>query len=428
MTSGRPVVRRILVLSPRFVPTDAVDLHRIRSNIAYYRQLGWQPTVLAVRPELCGRPVLHELAMTVPDDLDIRHVGAMPVAIARRLGVSALGIRAFCHLLIAGLRILRQGRFDLVYVTTTEFLTMPLAAIWRRMTGVPFVLDFQDPWASDYAGAGTADFAPAKYGIMRRIHRILERLTVPSAAGLVAVSGAYVATLHRRYPALAARPSGIVPFGFNPRDLAVAASVCPAPARPADGMTGVYAGRVGGALSAAAGRLLEVLRAGLADDPGFFGRLRLDFVGTAYQGDRPEIAPKADAMGLSALVRERPRREPYLAVLAAQASAGFIVILGSDAGGYVPSKLAAVLSCRRPIVAFAGRDPEIERVLSPLPTAIVLPDRILDPVATARRLRDFLSETARDFAPQEKAALAFRAESMAAREVEIFDRAVAAAG
>ncbi|MEC9344703.1 MAG: glycosyltransferase [Pseudomonadota bacterium] len=435
MTDGRPIVRRVLVLSPRFVPTDSVDLHRIRANIGHYREFGWEPTVLAVQPDLCGRPVLPELARTVPADLDVRHCGAVPLRLAGRLGVTALGIRAFFHMLFAGLRLLRRERFDLVYVTTTEFLAMPLAAIWRRLTGVPFVLDFQDPWASDYEGAGTGDFVAWKYRLMRRIHAVLERWTARGAAGIIAVSPAYVDVLRRRYPALRDRPCAVIPFGFPLADFdaadesgRIAPAVGSALAEAEPGLAGGYFGRIGSDMESALDRMFAVLRAGRDVAPETFGNMRICLVGTSYQpgpGARGAIGQRIVDQGLSGLLSEQPERIPYLDALRSLRALDFVLVLGSDDPAYVPSKLAQTLAAGRRIIAFAGSNPAIGQVLDQVPTALVIPADLADVEAIARRLHLFLTTAAGSFEAQEAKARMYGAAFMAAREVEVFDSAIA---
>jgi hypothetical protein len=45
-------VRNLLVMSPRFPPKNAPDMHRVHS-LPHYRRFGWHPTVLAITSETC---------------------------------------------------------------------------------------------------------------------------------------------------------------------------------------------------------------------------------------------------------------------------------------------------------------------------------------------------------------------------------------
>src|SRR5690606_12438022 len=88
-------------------------------------------------------------------------------------------------------------------------------------TGVPFVLDMQDPWLADYRPAA----ATAKWRLARAMHARLEPFTMRAVDGLVAVSDAYLRTLRRRYPWISEDACATIPFGASASDFAAAAEL-----------------------------------------------------------------------------------------------------------------------------------------------------------------------------------------------------------
>ncbi len=119
--------------------------------LPYLRELGWEATVLATKPsEIDGLPREEMLERTVPDNVEVVRTGAIPLALASRIGMRTLGLRAYPHMARAGANLLRAGRFDLVFFSTTQFTVMALGPRWFKKFGVPYVLDFQDPWLSTY--------------------------------------------------------------------------------------------------------------------------------------------------------------------------------------------------------------------------------------------------------------------------------------
>ena len=194
-------MRRVLVVSPHFPPTDAVDMHRVRMTVGHYRDNGWEPVVLCVRAQDAGRLTDERLARTVPADVEVHAIPAPPP----RPGLSAIGLRAWRQLLGAGAGLLAARKFDLVFISTTAFPVMALGRAWLPRFGVPYVLDFQDPWATfpDSAKARPG----LRHGLMRRLHRYGEAWTLPQAGGLMATSQAYIDLLQGAYPALRDRPS-----------------------------------------------------------------------------------------------------------------------------------------------------------------------------------------------------------------------------
>src|ERR1700721_1071767 len=94
-------MREVLIVSPRFPPINAADVHRVRTSLAYYRRFGW------------------------------------------------LSYRSLLPLYRAGSRLFRERRYDVVFFSTTVFMSFVLGRLWKRRFGCKIVYDFQDPWYSD---------------------------------------------------------------------------------------------------------------------------------------------------------------------------------------------------------------------------------------------------------------------------------------
>jgi hypothetical protein len=349
-------LRRLLIVAPHFPPVNAPDMHRVRMSLPHYRSFGWDPTVLTVDALRQPEPTDALLARTIPSDISVVRTGALPVALTRIFGIGNVAIRAYAQLRAAGLRIIREAQIDLVFFSTTMFLCMPLGRVWRRITSTPFVLDLQDPWASDYE---LGDGASLKYGLARRVHGRLEPWTMKRASGVISVSPAYIETIRRRYQWIAEDACATIPFGVALDDFAHAARVEPAIAREPSRLTGVYVGAGGPAMATslrilfAAVAKLHVLDAALAE------KLRLAFIGTDYapagQG-RKTVAPLAIQAGVGSQVTEQTDRIAYFAALQTMRAADFILVVGSDDAQYTASKAAPCLASGRPIVAILHAD------------------------------------------------------------------------
>ena len=114
--------------------------------LPYLRDHGWEPTMVCVEDPSETRNRDERLAFNIPagtEILRIRCPRAWP-------GFGSLGLRSYGSLRKAGEHWIGENRPDLVYLTTTEFDLFRLGPAWRRKTGVPYVLDYQDPWVTDY--------------------------------------------------------------------------------------------------------------------------------------------------------------------------------------------------------------------------------------------------------------------------------------
>ena len=353
-------MKRILVVSPRFPPSNAADMHRVRQSLPYFRRLGWEPTVLSVEARLCEMPLDPWLETTVPAGTRVVHTGAADVRTTRRFGIGSFDVRVLPYLARSGSRLLATEPFDLVFFSTTAFLVMRLGPYWRRRFGVPYVLDMQDPWLSDYydrPGAPPPPGGRLKHGVAHWLARACEPATMRAAAHVVSVSPAYPAMLRRRYPEMDAERFTVLPFGAPEADVERLRQL-PVPQDifdPADGFQHwVYVGRAGGDMELSLTALFTALARARQAEPDVYDRVRLHFVGTDYAPagrERETVAPLAAACGVGDLVRERPLRVPYAEALQAMLDADALLMPGSDDPGYTASKLYPTILARKPLLA-----------------------------------------------------------------------------
>ena len=361
--------RRLLIVSPHFPPTNAPDAHRVRLSLRYYREFGWEPIVLAVNPafvEGTQEPLLLE---TIPSDVTVRRVAAVPVRWTKSLGFGALGLRAFPFLYQGGVSIIRQESPDLIFISTTMFHVMALGRLWKRKFAIPFVLDMQDPWVNEYVDRESAIRRGIKHRAAAGIHRVLEPWTMRSVDGLVAVSEAYHVELRRRYRWIPETSCLTLPFGASADDYDAAAKsqVENQFFAAGDGLIhGVYAGCLGIAMRFSCTVICHALRLGLDEFPDLFRRVQLHFVGTDYApGNRARetIRPIARELGVEAFVQEQPQRVPYFSALNLLTKADFLLVPGSADSTYTASKLYPYILARRPMLAVFHENSSVVRAL-----------------------------------------------------------------
>ena len=215
-------MKRVLIVSPHFPPVNAADMHRVRVSLPHFASFGWKPYVLSVAADCQDMPLEPRLRETLPADLDVAFTNALPARWTRPFGIGSVGLRAFAHLYREGARIIARESIDLVFFSTTVFPVMALGRLWKRRFGVPYLLDIQDAWLSEYYDDKPAAARPPKYAFARALHATLEPFTMRTVDGLIAVSAAYLATLRRRYPWITEEMCRTVPFGASADDFAVA--------------------------------------------------------------------------------------------------------------------------------------------------------------------------------------------------------------
>src|ERR1700761_2530262 len=237
---------RVLIVVSSYRPAMLADMQRARVLAWELPALGWDVEILTPAPREVRQDAIEPDADGFfAKDTRVHEVRAWLSALfwpfTSRSGSWRMALPMFWH----GRRLLASGRFDLVYFSTTAFIFLAWGNRWRRRFGVPYVIDLQDPWlmpADRYRGRGW------KARLSGWLDPCLEKAAVRHAAGLIAVSEGYIATLKRRYhrqsPSwLQTGRHAVIPFAADERDLSEAARRH-SPSRAANGNTLVlhYAG------------------------------------------------------------------------------------------------------------------------------------------------------------------------------------------
>lgn len=433
-------LRRLLVVSPAFPPMNAPDLQRARMSLPYYREYGWEPIVLTVDPDVQDGSREEALLSTVPSDIKIHRCGALSLKWSRRLGIGNLGLRAWIPLLFAGARIIRREKIELVFLTNTQFVTFILGRIWLWWLGVPYVIDLQDPWRTDYYERLGSRRPPGgwKYQLARAQAWLLEGWSFRRMGGLMSVSRHYLNDLNKRYAWFARVPTAVIRFGASETDLAMARALKQSdyspPAR-ADTLRFVYTGAAGPIMPHA----LRVLFGGLdlfrQRQPDLAAKLQFDFLGTSYAPPglgKITVKPIAEEFGLGSQVTEIPHRLGHLECLRLQAEADVLLLLGSSDLAYSPSKIYPYFLSERPILSIVFQDSYLESIIRELSCASVISFKEDGPKTGAHEqlcqffqfaLAGFppgsLPERNREFFQKE-----FLARTLTGRQCDLFQRAM----
>ncbi len=373
MTPIRPL-RRVLIISPSFPPLNTPDMQRARMSLPHYRNYGWDPIVLTVdqADQDCARE--EALLSTIPNHIAIHHCGAFSQKWTRLLGIHNLGLRSWLFFFFVGRRLILRKKIDLVFITNTQFVTFSLGRIWKFLLGVPYVIDLQDPWRTDYYERANSRRPPGgwKYQFARLQAWLLEGWSFRRMSGFIAVSQHYLDDLRKRYKWFKDIPSDIIRFGASETDLEIARNQPPSPSVSA-AEPGILRFIYTGASGPITPHSLRVLFGGLNKfrtlDPEGAARLRFEFLGTSYappDQSKATVIPIAEQFDVANQVIEVPHRLGHLECLQIQASADVLLMLGSSDLAYSPSKLYPYYLSNRPMLAVVFRRSYLEFLLQDL--------------------------------------------------------------
>lgn len=422
--------KRILIVSPHFPPVNTPDMQRVRVSLPYFVEAGWDVTVLTVDDPTPTAPLEPELLATIPPKVEVVRTFCFSRRWTSWFGVNNVALRSLPFLFLAGCRLLGRRRYDVIYFSTTMFLTLPLGRLWKFIGGAPYVIDLQDPWVTDYYERPGAPPPPGgwKYRVARLLAHTLEGWTMRGAAQLITVSAAYTDALLARHPILVNTPVTELPFGASELDLEFAAnrSKTRAPLLPAGGIRLVFAGAIGpGMLSS-----VEALFAAIAAARKNGLNVSVYFFGTSYspatQG-RPVTLELAARHSLQDCVHELPARLRYFEALQVTLEADANLLLGSNDLGFNPSKIMTVLAAGKPVLALAPDGSVMARRLADLnQPCVTFPSGGIDPAGLrliAEQLQTLGNPPARPATVP--AWQRFSAQAVAGRQLEILGRAAA---
>ncbi len=221
--------RRVLMVLYHFPPLGGVSMPRNVRNIQYLPRHGWTPVVLTPRNAAWEPKDPSSLALLPAGLAELRtgsveagHVRAAAMRLRPRgapagqpSGAPAVSLTGgsgraarirrlaffpddeigWLPFAVAGaLQAHRREPFDAVYSTSFPITGHLIAATFKRLTGVPWVAEFRDPWRGNV-------LAPRLPWFQRQLQVKLERWIVRSADRVVCVTPTLTRMYQERYPA-----------------------------------------------------------------------------------------------------------------------------------------------------------------------------------------------------------------------------------
>lgn len=349
-------MKRVLIVAPDFLPSTAPPALRVKFFVEHLPEFGWEPIVVTAEASAYDWPVCEESWELLRSNVEVRRVPALPVRMARRFGIGDVGIRALPWLLAETGRILAERGADVVLLPVPPYVPMVLGRLLKRIHDVPYVIDYIDPWTTDFYWSVPRKDRPPKWVLANAISRVLEPFALADAADVVGVSLGTIEDVAKRHPGVRADKCGDIPYGAEPRDFEAVAPESRAedPFHPDDGLRHVCSiGRGGVDLLPALESLLRALADSRRKGDELLASVRLHFIGTSYAatpGVARPIETLAKACGLEGVVREYPHRISYPSAIRLMRLASALLVLGSVESHYTASKVFPYILSGTPVL------------------------------------------------------------------------------
>ncbi len=425
-------MKQVLVISPYFPPTNAADVHRVRMSLPYFKEFGWEPTIVTVDVQYSEMVKDELLCESVPAETKIYSVKAFDKKITSKLGLGSIGLRSLWFYRKKVNSILKAKHFDLVYFSTTQFPVCILGAYWKKRFHVPYVIDMQDPWHSEYYKDKPKNQQPPKYWFSYRLNKYLEPVALKKTDGLISVSDDYIKDLKKRYPEIKDVPADTITFGAFEPDLKIAvdnSNKFTSLLQPGF-INVVYVGRGGLDMHNAIAPVFESLKKGLTDEPALFNKLRFYFIGTSYAPagtGTKTIMPLAIKYGVEEHVIEITDRISFYHSLTTLQQADALFIPGSDDPKYTASKLYPYLLTQNPLLAIFNSSSNAIQVLKDCTTGAFSLTFDEEPELVSENLYRILSDWAdKKFSPVTLTSnfQNYSAQNLTLKQVQLFEKAI----
>lgn len=334
----------IFIPAPYFPPSAMPPAQRTRLLVKHLHEYGWHPVIFTIDPvyyEEGTDPWMLEIA---GDRYERIEVGCLDAPKTRKFGVGDIGIRVFFFLFFSLLKNARRKKPALVLYPVPPWYIMVMAPFIKWMTGVPFAIDFIDPWVYKIEGKNR------KARFSQWIAKRLEGFVVKRSSAVFAVSQGILDDLAGRYPSIREKPLVPVPYGVEASDFHTIKVQ-----KPAGGPVLLrYTGAISEAMLPVVDTLFRALKIVHRQRP-----LKVIFTGTSYAGKglaKPVLTGLTDSNDLSSFITENPQRVGYREALELSLSSDVQLLIGDTTPYYAASKLMGLVASGQPFFAFVHRN------------------------------------------------------------------------
>lgn len=339
-------MKQLFVVAPHFPPSSLPPAQRARLMVNHLHKLGYHPVVFTTFPRYREEEEdqwMNELLTGPHEKIEVK---ALPQRLTRKFGIGDLGLRMLPYLFIALVSARKKRPVFTIYLVPPWYL-MIIAPWVKWLTGVPYAIDFIDPWV--------AGSVPVNAGMKKKISQWiagkLEGWVTRNADYIYAVSQPINEDLQKRHPELKGKPFKAVPYGVEVTDYKNKQLLS---VQPNEQVTIRYIGAVWHASYPVLEAILKV-----------FGEIRkersfrMEFIGTSYANRelaRPQLEKFVKKFDLSGTLIEIPDRRPYQEAMKLTMQADILLLFGDLSKRYAASKLMGLVASGKPFLAFLHKE------------------------------------------------------------------------
>ncbi len=348
-------MQNILIIYPHWPPSNLAGVHRARLIANYLPEFNWHPVILTVHPDYYEEKHDWDMLKTVAKTSEIHYVKALKISKPRIIG--DIGLRAFFQMKRRALQLLKERKFDFIWIPIPSFYTAILGRLIFNKTKTPYGIDYIDPWVRDISNRRNI-----RSVLSLAVAKILEPYAIKKACLISGVSEAYYnPAIERNFKNKQIAHVGM-PYGFDPNDHFIKIENIEYPWNNyPDCIPYVYAG----AFLPNSGLFIEMLFKclfQLKTENKLDKRIKLFFLGTGNYSHK-SITQYAEEQSVSDIIIEIRDRFPFLHVLNFLSAAKGVMLIGSTEKHYTASKTFQSILSKRPVYSILHSESTAVQVL-----------------------------------------------------------------
>ena len=313
--------------------------------VKHLKNLGWYPHIFTTEPKYREEKEDAWMTELAGNDFDITVVKSLNQKKTRKFGIGDLGLRMIPYLLPAIKKAAKKENPDFVLYPVPPWYILLIAPLIKRKTGIPYGIDFIDPW---FVGEIPKD-ANFKKRISQKIARKFEKKAVLNADIIYSVSEGINNNLKERYNLPKSKSLLAIPYGVEPSDFEVKIKK-----NSSDEIIFRYIGAVWHDAYPVLEPLLKSLSEIEKEIP-----LKIEFYGTSYAGEnlaKPQTVQWIEKFKMQSYMTENPQRVSYKKAVELTMTSDIILLFGGMQPYYAASKLMGLIASGKPFIAFLHND------------------------------------------------------------------------
>ena len=335
-------MKKLLIIYAHWHPANLAGVHRPRLIGNYLTEFGWKPRVLTVDEQYFEETSDPDFEQTFSPDFEVTRVKAFSITKPRLVG--DIGLRSFFQLYKKAKEIINTEIINFVWIPIPSFYQAVLGRMLHEKTGVPYGIDYIDPWIRNIDGRKNL-----RAVLSNQVARILEPYAVKKVSLISGVSTSYYQpVMNRNFMNKTIEHVGM-PYGFDPDDHKIKLKNI---TYPWDKFPNCKPILYAGAFLPQSGLFMRLFFKAVHElrlNEMWDSSIRFCFVGTGNYMHK-SIESYAKEAGIEDIVIEIRDRKPFLHILNYLDAAWRVMIIGSTEKHYTASKTFQALLSQRPLL------------------------------------------------------------------------------